>query len=788
MAITSSSYLFFKKRIFHILLLRCDDSIGPFSTFWKKDVPDCLLQMHSLETLQLAGNGLRGDISKFNMPRVKVFSISGNKFRGELPSKMKSNSFEVFDISNNQITGYLDMNISSILTTSASVETNSGGTQYRANVNRLSGRLNLDSISTFDGVSVLGGNLFSCESLPSSDEGYNDYKCGSFNLELSLYVWVGVGVTIGILLSGILYLEIFTSYRLSLLDFYEVFTNESVFQSTTQSERMIDVGHVRQLLRTLRRLHYFAMILAGFILLMTIPVYLGFKFGGDGSYKVYAEQYANSISGLYLRTGDPAVALFVVYVCCYLLLTYGIFRLFVVEWSIMRNYVKYETGGNHTTENVSATRLMIYRFMKIVVVLMYLAVVFFVNAIYVKMKVDASDRTLILSEVGVFIFNSMCREFGIYYVVHYIFDGSDVLSSQASIVYSFLLLTTDFLIPAMATLATDDLCLGEYPETSREEVTSTYNWETCDAYVTNSISGNRVCVEYAEQTTTSTFTLPFIYSNHCRDALYRNYIPVIILSCVWNTFLSPILYWQITRSVERLSDVFCVCGLKLTSMRELVLPNLSVLMISICEDFCLLLLYGIVSPYCAFALCVGLLVRIFMTRGGILRYYKLQLLEEATDGRNAILKYEYKLGAENDINFKCGRARRNVVHVIWPGLFLSTYCFALFLFDMAHDNDDESLTVSYCMLISLVILAHATHAMYYHHKHRLHVDVLTRISSQVENGANNHDNRVMFMQQTEDGTLQSLKNPLLRGDELSPEPELSKEESVVVSIPGIMVS
>ena len=119
------------------LVRRCDDSISVFSSFWNKDVPDCLLQMISLETLQLAGNGLRGDISKFDMPRVNVFSISGNKFRGELPSSIKNKSFEVFDISNNQITGYLDMDISSASPANSSADTDvsvssDGTTTFRA--------------------------------------------------------------------------------------------------------------------------------------------------------------------------------------------------------------------------------------------------------------------------------------------------------------------------------------------------------------------------------------------------------------------------------------------------------------------------------------------------------------------------------------------------------------------------------------------------------------------------------------------------------------------------------
>tara|TARA_B100000524_G_scaffold216869_1_gene114053 strand:+ start:239 stop:907 length:669 start_codon:yes stop_codon:yes gene_type:complete len=217
-------------------------------------------------------------------------------------------------------------------------------------------------------------------------------------------------------------------------------------------------------------------------------------------------------------------------------------------------------------------------------------------------------------------------------------------------------------------------------------------------------------------------------------------------------------------------------------MGELVLPNLSILMIYICEDFCLLLLYGIVSPYCAVALGIGLLVRIFMTKGGILRYYKLQRSAQAVTkgdrGDDGSLKDEHELKKEEttamrkDINFMCSQARRNTVHVIWPGLFLSAYCFALFLFDMAHDNDDGSLTVSCCLIVAMVVVVHTTRVVYYHYKHKLHLEVMERVNGQGDIDAhdninldiniNGHDDRMMSVQTIEDGTMQSLTNPLLR--------------------------
>ena len=97
----------------------------------------------------------------------------------------------------------------------------------------------------------------------------------------------------------------------------------------------------------------------------------------------------------------------------------------------MRNYetrrMEDKAGVN---ENESVVKLFVYRCIKIIVALVYLSMVFVINAVYVQLTVGAGDLMLVLLEVGIFIINSIFREFGIYYLVHYIFDKSNVLSSQ----------------------------------------------------------------------------------------------------------------------------------------------------------------------------------------------------------------------------------------------------------------------------------------------------------------------------------------------------------------------
>ena len=130
------------------------------------------------------------------------------------------------------------------------------------------------------------------------------------------------------------------------------------------------------------------------------------------------------------------------------------------------------------------------------------------------------------------------------------------------------------------------------------------------------------------------------------------------------------------------------------------------------------------------------------------------------------LKKDKTTAMTKDINFMCSQARRNTVQMIWPGIFLSAYCFALFLFDMAHDNDDGSLTVSYCLIIAMVVVVHTTRVVYYHDKHKLHLEVMERVNGQgdidAHDNINGRDDRMMSAQTIEDGTMQSLTNPLLR--------------------------
>jgi hypothetical protein len=79
------------------------------------------------------------------------------------------------DLSFNRITGQFN---------DAKISTNMSTTRLK--VNRLSGKLPVEDLSLSTDLNILLGNIFACGDLPSNDEHYEDYTCGSRILNASL--------------------------------------------------------------------------------------------------------------------------------------------------------------------------------------------------------------------------------------------------------------------------------------------------------------------------------------------------------------------------------------------------------------------------------------------------------------------------------------------------------------------------------------------------------------------------------------------------------------------------
>ena len=146
-------------------------------------VPPCVWTLRNLSVLHLAGNGLSGELVQSLPASSQLFdlSLSHNRLSGTIPVDILS--IANVDLSYNQFGGEYQ-----------------GRMQYRPDsnisleINRLSGQLPVSELERVSNgsLSILRGNLFSCNSVPENDDFSRDYVCGSRNLNDSLLVFASV--------------------------------------------------------------------------------------------------------------------------------------------------------------------------------------------------------------------------------------------------------------------------------------------------------------------------------------------------------------------------------------------------------------------------------------------------------------------------------------------------------------------------------------------------------------------------------------------------------------------
>ena len=146
-------------------------------------VPSCAWALRNLSVLHLTGNGLTGEL----VPSLSAFSqmaglsLSHNKLSGSIPVDFLR--IASLDLSYNELAGEYTDRSQDVLDSTLNLE-----------INRLSGQLPVPGLErVLNGrLNVLRGNLFSCNTIPDSDEYSRDYVCGSQNLNDSLLVVVSV--------------------------------------------------------------------------------------------------------------------------------------------------------------------------------------------------------------------------------------------------------------------------------------------------------------------------------------------------------------------------------------------------------------------------------------------------------------------------------------------------------------------------------------------------------------------------------------------------------------------
>lgn len=586
----------------------------------KQTLPFCIWNLSSIKKLYLSGNNYRGSLSTSVAPTLTELSISYNAFFGTLPHI--NNRFKRFDISSNKLFGDLDFQISPIDNSSS----------FSASVNRFSGRLYSNPMKKFKYLNILSGNLFACNYLPKSDERYNEYSCGSFDFDLSVYIWSSLLGALTLLCS-VLYLFRHRLIKIKSL-LYDVVAIRRPPLVTSDCR-----GHAEIFQASMESLKSVSIYIGPSIVVFTCAFYSGIKSVGT-NYKTHKTQYLYSVSGLFLRTKTPATVLFVFFLSILSYIAY----LYAVAIPFKSYYYPVRT---HLLSSKSNLRL-VSRFFA---VLCFIALSLFINALYIYASTTERGITLLATQMSLIIFNFF---YALYALPTFLtkFFANNGIKLKFILMYSLILGVLDMIIPLVATLFTDPLCFDHFV-ISYPESTMTYSWNTCSGYTFNDfVPMQRVllylpfglitplCSAIDLHENKITFNPVPNYSSQCRNALFQNFLPIVMYSSIFMTI------YRLTNYLYRFYREEINVQL---SLLELIY-SLSALF----EEIALLVLYGTMHPLVATALSVSIFVHLNILKASILRFARRD---------------------EAHVDLKCQEALRFSSYVMWPPLIICSILY-----------------------------------------------------------------------------------------------------------------
>lgn len=646
--------------------------------------------MQSLQQLFIAGNGLKGDLNIFEMPKLRILNINTNKFTGTLAPSIRFHPFEVLDISFNQITGYMKIN---------SVEKR---VSLSADVNRLSGTVNSDVIDTFESVNVISGNSISCNTLPKIDIAYTSSpffaECNTRYVFFSIIIWT---LTLGgfLLICAINYKNTFKCANLWL--------NQYKFCVKTEGNLAAFPKSI-QFIFSLQKLQKLMLLTSLCIIAVLIVIYSGFEFSKNSKadYRVQYEKYDYAFSGVFLKSVSPAAILLIVFMLASFVFVYIVYRVFLSEMAVLYHatiFFRYNIVSTPTKNQV---------FFKYLLLSLFLCISLAINVAFVY-GLSHTEEVLPL-QIAFVCVNSLYKDYVSNKFLSYIRNKSHLTKKEADLFHAIVITFAVIINPCLATLVIDTDCFYYY-FFNRSVINVSYPNQFCGFI---DIRTGK-CAVISEYLIPSSFIPPFLYGHHCRDAVLGNYIPVIILSCALNSFVYPFWYNYKTSGIQSLNTQTVLFTFSFDS-RKLVF--ISHLLEGIIFDLVLMILFGIVYPLCLLFLLIDASSRIYLLIRCVVLYITLHQ-------RTIYNNPELCKGNSDYLEDIISDAVVSAPYLIWPGLGAASIIFGFYLFDMAYDTKDNDLGAPITLLILSSIFFVVMCVIFYMIKAKTYADLATRVES-----------------------------------------------------------
>jgi Leucine-rich repeat (LRR) protein len=703
-------------------------------------IPYCLLALPLLQSLHLSGNGFTGSIpDNVNISHtLQDLSLSHNVLTGTIPSSMQTKSWINLALSYNKLTGTLNDNMQSIPSDGSLL----------LELNRLSGTLPTSILATED-IQILEGNIFTCNrdetNLPKNDPEAGNYSCGSDTVDRML---IAFGVVAGI--TFFLFVIYFSyAYQVTCRSCSAIRTNLQSFLSrlmrwknALKEVSVTETGYnpctnINNLSIFFSEIRKSFIIIALFILIVLCPLYY---YISDFS-NSYTVEYAWGISALLVSGQIPAVVLLLGFTGL-IVLVFVIFNRLAAKTKGDLIFLDYSRASLRSTHQFSEASVASsntnknggsshYYFTRDYRKYLVYTIVFIVNVIvmliidfsYVYVVLNYELTVVVLSEIllavvkivlnNIILWNSLPLT---HYFISDLLRKSDRPSISSTVwqlqrIYKYtpgditflekIILYNNVVIPAFAIFIVSSDCFY-YALYAASNIQSSYSYVTCHRYLGTS----SICEKggYQTQTTSITYSPPFIYGYQCSSKIGINYVAVFILMFVFVGIVIPMIKILMKLAYDRLPN-----GSMSRKYLEWMIPeNLKDLV----PDqpafqkpvFAKLRMTSQINSYLAIMISFGGLFPPLAVLAAfaiiLITYY-----EELNFGR--ILTESRKLGYswyEEKLEEDCANIAKSMNLTLPPILFVTSLLFAYILFDTWGDEMGwQSALIPTFIMISIPI-------------------------------------------------------------------------------------
>jgi hypothetical protein len=615
------------------------------------EIPPCVWSLSNLETLNLAGNGLKGRIgSASSMLSLVNLTLSHNYLSGEIPLWLQKKEMVRLDLSHNKLTGDVDGFKHQYNFNNSQIDrliNDSSKKSLTLVVNRLSGDLSSSAFGKYVDLDILSGNLFGCDNLPKNDQNSESLSCGSEQYDQAAILMAGV---LGLIACVIVLYQLLclffafgsqdeTNYGMFVLDskplskffrharYYKSHPFPSNLRSQPKGEikppspayplSAISFGIL------LSRLIWSACFVTLLSFLLSLPIYVLKELDVESTtekYITHTHMYNWVWTLAYVSGTIPAIILLLTGFIC---LSYFIF-------------VMNRLGGNDDISTWPNPEIVRHDFLSLIVwaiFLLNIAVVGTVNGLYIW-----STLLDIASDIRIWI-QVLFALFSFLWIV-LLRRGlpSHIRESRYGVWLLICLnVMNTVVIPCIVTALSTPTCYQVshticllFADTLQrmlvppEDISSSYSYQRCTLIFL--IGETSECVQYSEFIMDELkITPPFFYSYQCGSTLLTSYIPVHMYSTTlrvfttlgalftiflssnkktyppWLVDLFPGICWP-SQFIEACSDVNKTKPIRLIKPHQIISRTMNSLV--------LLLSFGLCSPilcgYVTLSICMDL--------------------------------------------------------------------------------------------------------------------------------------------------------------------------------------